>query len=80
MISEIDIKDWESLDIPKAKEAAQKLKDRIWPYTNDYTAVAEELNSFIQAVELLSKRGVKQVPALLKAWSDTNCLTQQSTQ
>lgn len=72
MISEVDIKDWEHLNIPKAKEAAQKLKDRVWPYTHDYTAVAEELNNFIQAVELLSRKGVKQVPALLKAWGDQN--------
>lgn len=72
MISEIDIKDWEHLNIPKAKEAAQKLKDRVWPYTNDYTEVAEEFIKFVESVELLSKRGVKQVPALLKAWDVIN--------
>jgi hypothetical protein len=59
MISEIDIRDWEKVDVEAARQELV--------YTQEYYGVGfQHLWDFIDAVELIQKKQVKQVAALFK--------------
>lgn len=68
MISEIDIADWEKIDIVAAKEALDNMEDfsMMGCSVNPIGAYCV-LEKFIKEVELLQKKMIKQVPALFKA-------------
>lgn len=64
MISEIDIRDWEKLDVKAARDSLGDLSAGIHSdvFLDDFNNVL----SFINQVELLQRKYVKQVPALFK--------------
>jgi peptide deformylase len=64
MISEIDIKDWQHINIDKAKKNLENLNYAAYciSFEEDY----QNLKLFIESVELLRKKQVKQIPALFK--------------
>ena len=67
-ISEVDIRDWDRIDIPRAKLELEHLGE--WGSYVAYT----ELNKFFKELELLRdkqiKAATKQIPALFKPFVD----------
>ena len=64
MISEIDVRDWESANPQKALESLDNLKYAVGTiaFYDDF----HDLKQFIQNVELIRRKQVKQTAALLK--------------
>lgn len=64
MISEVDVRDWDSADPQKALESLDNLKYAVGTiaFYDDFHA----LKQFIQNVELIRRKQVKQTAALLK--------------
>lgn len=71
MISEIDIRDWDNIDVQAAKQDLQDVTD-LW-LVDAIEIPAMKLNhlkTFIENVESLKKKNTKQVPRLFqKLWS-----------
>jgi predicted oxidoreductase (fatty acid repression mutant protein) len=64
MISDVDIKDWESINIQRAEHSLNNLTHAVGSvvfYEDLYN-----LKKFIKEVELLRRKQVQQVPALFK--------------
>lgn len=64
MISDVDIKDWEHIDVARAHESLNSLTHAAGSavfYDDIYM-----LKKFIQEVELLRRKQVQQIPALFK--------------
>ena len=59
MISEVDIRDWEKVDV----KAARHELDHIYATTG---FAMPEIDDFIKQVELIQRKQVKQVAALFK--------------
>lgn len=62
MISEIDIRDWDKVDIKSAKTDIQ-LAEELGDFSPDFF---NDLKYFVEQVELIQKKQVKQVAALFK--------------
>lgn len=67
MISEVDIRDWEKVDIAAARESLQQLDVGYDVTVDGYRAAyVNTIEYFINQVELIQKKQVKQIPALFK--------------
>lgn len=64
MISEIYIRDWDKIDVNEAKTSLQNLGQAIHNdvFLDDYNNIVKFLNE----VELIRRRQVKQIPVLFK--------------
>lgn len=60
MLNEFDLKDWDKIDCEAAKHAASDLSDYHDPTGLKY------LQEFIEQVELIRRKQVKQIAVLLK--------------
>lgn len=68
MISDVDIKDWEHIDVKRAEESLNSLTHAVGSavfYDDLYM-----LKKFIKEVELLRRKQLQQVPALFKKGSN----------
>ena len=59
MISEVDIRDWDKIDVKAARDQLDHVSANTGFYMN-------EIDNFITQVELIQKKQVKQIPALFK--------------
>lgn len=67
MISEVDIRDWEKVDVNEARRSLIRLDNEISDVGGVYQAYSmETLGNFINQVELIQRKQVKQVAALFK--------------
>lgn len=74
MISEVDIRDWESIRLREAKEELAILQEDKGADEHSQVAIAF-LQSFIDSVEAIHRKQVAQIPALFKPplfsnWND----------
>ena len=66
MISEVDIRDWDRVDIPQAKVALDNFDDYARMSGIEPIGPLFVLNQFIQHVEEIKKKQTKHIPALEK--------------
>lgn len=64
MISEIDIRDWDNVDINEAKTQLRTLGHAL--HNDVFLEEYNYLVKFINSVELIRKKQVKQIPALFQ--------------